>query len=51
MTQLIHSKSIYHGLPVYPESLQGLTAIVTGANGISGNHMVRRPVPLGSAQC
>lgn len=40
MTQLIHSKSIYHGLPVYPDSQQGLTAIVTGANGISGSHMV-----------
>lgn len=44
MSQLIHSRSIYHGLPVYPESQQGLTAIVTGANGISGNHMVLRTV-------
>ena len=38
--QLIQSKGIYHGLPVYPESQEGLTAIVTGANGISGDHMV-----------
>ncbi|KAL2362490.1 hypothetical protein RJZ56_004623 [Blastomyces dermatitidis] len=39
----IQSKGIYHGLPVIPESdsRKGLTAIVTGANGISGSHMVR----------
>ncbi|PGH32246.1 hypothetical protein GX50_04977 [[Emmonsia] crescens] len=39
----IQSKGIYHGLPVIPESdsCKGLTAIVTGANGISGSHMVR----------
>lgn len=40
-TQQVHSKGIYHGLPVYPSDLKGLTAIVTGANGISGQHMVR----------
>ena len=37
----VQSKGIYHGLPVFPESLKGLSAIVTGANGISGDHMVR----------
>ncbi|EDN07949.1 predicted protein [Histoplasma mississippiense (nom. inval.)] len=39
----IQSKGIYHGLPVIagPDSPKGLTAIVTGANGMSGSHMVR----------
>lgn len=39
----IQSKGIYHGLPVIagPDSPKGLTAIVTGANGISGSYMVR----------
>jgi nucleoside-diphosphate-sugar epimerase len=32
---------IYKALLVYDPSIKGLTAIVTGANGISGNHMVR----------
>lgn len=42
-TQTIHSEGIYHGLPSYPDSsdFNGLTAIVTGANGISGYHMVK----------
>jgi len=40
-THQIQSRSIYHGLPVYPKSLTGLTAIITGANGISGYHMLR----------
>ncbi|KAF1816336.1 NAD dependent epimerase/dehydratase family protein-like protein [Eremomyces bilateralis CBS 781.70] len=39
--QQVYSKGIYHGLPVYPSEVKGLTAIVTGANGISGQHMVR----------
>lgn len=37
----VQSKGIFHGLPVFPESLKGLSAIVTGANGISGDHMLR----------
>lgn len=37
----VQSKGIYHGLPIFPDSLKGLSAIVTGANGISGDHMVR----------
>ncbi|KAH8655857.1 hypothetical protein BX600DRAFT_526311 [Xylariales sp. PMI_506] len=32
---------IYHGLPTYDPSIKGLTAIVTGATGISGHYMVR----------
>jgi hypothetical protein len=39
--QIVQSKGIYHSLPVYPPSLKGLTAIITGANGISGNYMLR----------
>ncbi|KAK4561702.1 hypothetical protein LTR86_004381 [Recurvomyces mirabilis] len=39
--QQIQSEGIYHGLPVYPEKHSGLTAIVTGANGISGHYMLR----------
>nr|KMM69946.1 aldo-keto reductase family protein [Coccidioides posadasii RMSCC 3488] len=37
----VQTKGIYHGLPVFPQSLKGLSAIVTGANGISGDHMMR----------
>ena len=42
-TQAVQSKGIFHGLPVYPDtpSYKNLTAIVTGANGISGYHMVK----------
>ncbi|KAK5708814.1 hypothetical protein LTR17_020357 [Elasticomyces elasticus] len=42
-TQLVHSSGIYHGLPTFPESAEyrGLTALVTGANGISGYSMVK----------
>ncbi|KAK5137858.1 hypothetical protein LTR08_006627 [Meristemomyces frigidus] len=39
--QQIQSRGIYHGLPVYPPRLTGLTAIITGANGISGHYMLR----------
>ena len=35
----IQSTGIYHGLPVYEET--GLTAVITGANGISGYYMYR----------
>lgn len=37
---LVHSKGIYHGLPDLSGAGKGLTAIVTGANGISGAHLV-----------
>src|SRR4051812_20100859 len=32
----LRSNGIYHNLPQFDPSLQGLTAIITGANGISG---------------
>lgn len=41
--QHVQSKGIYHGLLVFPDHVQGLTAIVTGANGMSGDHMVSTP--------
>ncbi|KAK5071075.1 hypothetical protein LTR64_007578 [Lithohypha guttulata] len=40
-TQQVQTKGIYHGLPVYDPSVKGLTAIITGANGISGHYMLR----------
>ena len=40
-TYKVRDVGIYHGLPVYDSSVKGLTAIVTGANGISGHYMVR----------
>ena len=38
----IRSEGIYHGLPTLPDTASGLTAIVTGANGISGTYMVSK---------
>lgn len=42
-SQLVQSHGPFQGLPTYPdtEGLSNLTAIVTGANGMSGYHMVR----------
>jgi NAD(P)-dependent dehydrogenase (short-subunit alcohol dehydrogenase family) len=42
-TQVVQSKGIFHGLPTFGDSpeLTNLTAVVTGANGISGYHMVK----------
>ncbi len=37
----IENDGIYHGLPVYDNSTKGKTAILAGANGISGTHMLR----------
>ncbi|GAB7350444.1 hypothetical protein MBLNU459_g1050t2 [Dothideomycetes sp. NU459] len=37
----VYSRGIYHGLPEYPADVKNLRAIVTGANGISGYHMVK----------
>lgn len=34
-------RGIYHNLPTFDPSIKGLTAIVTGANGISGFHTMR----------
>lgn len=39
--QQVQSIGIHHGLPVYPDTQENLTAIVTGANGISGYHMLQ----------
>lgn len=39
--QQIQTKGIFHGLPVYPPELVGLTAVITGANGISGHYMLK----------
>lgn len=39
--QIVTSKGICHGLPTFPPETKGLIAIVTGANGISGYHMVK----------
>lgn len=36
----VHYEGIYHGLSEVAEAASGLTAIVTGANGVSGSHMV-----------
>lgn len=34
----LQQKGIYHNLPTFSKDIKGLTAIVTGANGISGFH-------------
>lgn len=36
----VHSVGPYHGLSSLPENAKGLTAIVAGANGISGQHLL-----------
>ena len=40
-SQTVYSKGIYHGLPDLSYAPRGMTAVVTGANGISGAHMIR----------
>lgn len=40
--QKVYSRDIFHGLPDLSSSPNGLTAVVTGANGISGAHMVQQ---------
>jgi hypothetical protein len=40
-TNTVTSKGIFHGLPTFPEhDGKQYTAIVTGANGISGSHIL-----------
>lgn len=39
-TTTVTQEGILKGIPVYDQSISGLHAIVTGANGISGNAMV-----------
>lgn len=41
ITQQIYSDGIFHGLPIFPNHAgKKYTAIVTGANGISGSEIV-----------
>jgi nucleoside-diphosphate-sugar epimerase len=42
MSQSIYSKDIFHNLPTFPDHEgKKYTAIVTGANGITGSHLTR----------
>lgn len=40
-SQPLRNSGIYHNLPQFDPSIKDLTAIVTGANGISGFHTCR----------
>lgn len=40
-TLTIQDKPPYYALPTYDPSTQGLTALITGANGISGFHLTK----------
>ncbi|CAK7231712.1 hypothetical protein SCUCBS95973_008011 [Sporothrix curviconia] len=40
-TQIVRNDGPFRGLPTYSEDVKDLTAIITGANGMSGYHMVR----------
>jgi 5,10-methylene-tetrahydrofolate dehydrogenase/methenyl tetrahydrofolate cyclohydrolase len=37
---VITTKGIFTGLPTFPSSLSGFSAVVVGASGISGQHML-----------
>ena len=37
----VRNSGIYHSLPQFDPAIKNLTAIVTGANGISGFHTIR----------
>jgi hypothetical protein len=37
----VESRGIYHGLPSYGEEFCGKSALIAGANGISGAYMLR----------
>lgn len=39
-SQLVYSRGIYHSLPSIPDTITGLRAIVVGASGMSGQHMI-----------
>jgi hypothetical protein len=41
LSRTVENRGIYCGLPTYPSSIKGLKALVFGANGISGNYMLR----------
>lgn len=40
-TQVVVNDGPFRGLPTYADDVKDLTAIITGANGMSGYHMVR----------
>lgn len=40
-SQVVQTRGVFHGLPVFSDDIKGLTAVITGANGISGQHMLR----------
>ena len=40
-TRSVYDQGIYHSLPVIDPSITNLTAIITGANGVSGFHTLR----------
>lgn len=37
----VEQRGIYCGIPTYPPDLKNISVIVTGANGISGDYMLR----------
>jgi hypothetical protein len=41
LSSAVENRGIYYGLPTYSPSVKGLKALVFGANGISGNYMLR----------
>lgn len=42
MPQTVYTKDVFHNLPTFPSHTgKKYTAIVTGANGITGAHLVR----------
>src|ERR1017187_9073811 len=41
MNQTIKAVDIYRGLPVFQQPRRPLSALVVGASGISGQHMIR----------
>ncbi|MCJ1311584.1 hypothetical protein MMC25_005257 [Agyrium rufum] len=45
LSSVVLTRDIYHGLPTFSEDKKGLTVVVTGANGISGSHMVGNGLP------
>lgn len=37
----VESKGVYHGLPTYGQEFHGKSALIAGANGISGAYMLK----------
>ncbi|KAL9052135.1 MAG: hypothetical protein Q9162_005596 [Coniocarpon cinnabarinum] len=40
-TEVVQTKGIFRGLPKYPDNTPQQTALITGANGISGYYMIK----------